>query len=71
MECACLRDDGLDCAQARYGRHADEPCECSCHYPEPEGWEERHFYDLSGQLPLDWSPSDVVFLPGERVKRKG
>jgi hypothetical protein len=30
MRCACLRDDALDCAQARYG-DTDEPCDCCCH----------------------------------------
>jgi len=28
--CACLRDDAVDCARARYGDTA-EPCECCCH----------------------------------------
>ena len=28
--CACVRDDALDCAQARCG-DTDEPCYCVCH----------------------------------------
>jgi hypothetical protein len=36
MECACVRDEALDCARARYG-DTDEPCECPCHEVEP--WE--------------------------------
>lgn len=35
-KCACVRDDALDCAQARYG-DTDEPCECCCHNPELDG----------------------------------
>lgn len=31
IKCACIRDDALDCAQARYG-DTDEPCECVCHH---------------------------------------
>lgn len=38
MSCACLRDDALDCARARYGA-TDEPCDCGCHEDETD-WDE-------------------------------
>lgn len=30
--CFCVREDHWDCAKARFGMCADEPCEC--HYPD-------------------------------------
>ncbi len=38
--CACVRDDALDCAQARYGA-TDEPCECCCHEADPDDPDEQ------------------------------
>lgn len=36
VKCACVRDDALDCARARYRDAGDEPCECCCHDPDPD-----------------------------------
>ena len=35
MTCACLRDEPLDCARARYG-DTDEACDCICHYADDD-----------------------------------
>lgn len=39
-KCACVRDDALDCARARYRDAGDEPCECLCHELDAqEAWQ--------------------------------
>lgn len=57
MRCACVRDDADDCAVARYGLQAGEPCECPCHDLDKE-WNDRV---------ADEAVSQILATPDEDV----
>lgn len=47
--CFCVREDHWDCAKARFGMCADEPCECECHYPDEPFTGDDYFEYLDAQ----------------------